>query len=478
VTSPPAALELTGIRKRFESVVALDAVTLTVRDATIHALLGENGAGKTTLMRVAFGLTLPDDGSVRVRGADVRPGSPSPAIRAGIGMVQQHFALVPALTIRENIALGVSAGRALGDDVVALATTLGVEDLERPVASLSVSEQQRVEIIRALARGARVLILDEPTAALAPRDAEELFSWVRSFRENGGSVVLVTHKLHDALLLADDISVLRHGRIVWHGARHDASADQLTNAMLGQASVVVPDTGFEQNRAAEQRVVADAVSISILDSRSVLRVKEASAQVFAGEILGVAGVEGSGYRELLFALAGRVSCVRGSILLPDEIGFVPDDRLRDGLIPELSIVDNIALKGAGRRRGWFRTAAIRSTANRLVREYGIRVTDVHAPAFTLSGGTQQRLLLARELDGDPALLVAVNPTRGLDIAAAADVGRRFRAARDAGMGIVYHTADLEELVAIADRILVVFDGRVREVPRDQASVGRAMLGAA
>lgn len=477
MTSRPAALELTGIRKRFGSVVALDNTTLTVCQGSIHALVGENGAGKTTLMRVAFGLTTPDDGAVRVHGARVKPGSASDAIRAGIGMVQQHFALAPALTVRENIALGVSAGDTLGDDITALATTLGVEDLDRPVATLSVSAQQRVAIVRALARGARVLILDEPTAALAPRDAEELFGWLRSFRELGGSVVLVTHKLRDALALADDISVLRQGRIVWQGPREQASVERLTDAMLGQASSAASDTGPGKWSPAK-RVVADAVSVSILDHRSVLRVKEATTQVLAGEILGVAGVEGSGYREFLFALGGRVASLRGSLRLPDEIGFVPDDRHHDGLIPELSIMDNVALKGAARRRGMFRTAAVQSTAQRLVREYGIRVPDVRAPASTLSGGNQQRLLLARELDGNPALLVVMNPTRGLDVAAAADVQRRFSAARDAGMGIVYYTADLDELLAVSDRILVVFDGRVREVARDRASVGRAMLGAA
>jgi ABC-type uncharacterized transport system ATPase subunit len=478
VTAQPAALELTGIRKRFASVVALDDATLTVRDATIHALLGENGAGKTTLMRVAFGLTSPDGGSVRVRGTAVRPGSAARAIRAGLGMVQQHFALAPALSIRENIALGVSAGHALGAEVVALAASLGVADLERPVGTLSVSEQQRVEIVRALARGARLLILDEPTAALAPRDAEDLFDWLRAFRERGGSVVLVTHKLRDALALADDISVLRHGRIVWHGPRGEASIDLLTTAMLGQSRAPVSDLDPGSMHAAAKYVVADAASVSIFDSRSILRVKDADIHVHSGEILGVAAVEGSGYRELLCALAGRVSVQTGSLGLPDETGFVPDDRLRDGLIPELSIIDNVALKGAGRRRGWFDTARVRSTAQRLVREYGIHATAVRALVSSLSGGNQQRLLVARELDGNPKLLVAMNPTRGLDIAAAADVHRRLLGARNAGMGIVYYTADLDELLAIADRILVVFDGHVREVPRDRASIGRAMLGAA
>jgi ABC-type uncharacterized transport system ATPase subunit len=477
VTPRPAALELAGIRKRFESVTALDNVTLTVREGTIHALVGENGAGKTTLMRVAFGLTTPDSGAVRVHGARVNPGSPSHAIRAGLGMVQQHFALAAALTVRENIALGVSAGNTLGDDIAALATTLGVGDLDHPLATLPVSAQQRVAIVRALARGARVLILDEPTAALAPQDAAELFGWLRTFRELGGSVVLVTHKLPDALALADDISVLRQGRIVWQGPREQASVELLTDAMLAEASPALRDTG-PGVKTRGTHVVADAVSVSILDHRSVLRVKEATARVLAGEILGVAGVDGSGYREFLYALAGRVVSLGGSLHLPDEIGFVPDDRLHDGLIPELAIMDNVALKGAGRRRGMFRTAAVQSTAQRLVREYGIRVTDVRAPASTLSGGNQQRLLLARELDGNPALVVAMNPTRGLDIAAAAEVQRRFSAARDAGMGIVYYTADLDELLAVSDRILVVFDGRVREVARDRASVGRAMLGAA
>ena len=478
MTTLPAALELRDIRKRFDAVVALDGAGLTIRAGTIHGLLGENGAGKTTLMRVAFGLTIPDGGAVIVRGTSLRPGSPAGAIRAGLGMVQQHFALVPAMTIRENIALGISAGRRLGDDVVSLARSLGLEQLERRVDGLSIAEQQRVEIVKALARGARTLILDEPTAALAPADAEELFVWLRAFREGGGSAVLITHKLREALAIADDISVLRHGRVAWSGVREQASVENLTHAMLGHDVDSAVERADGEGRGREARpLVAGTERLSVLDERGVRRIHDASFRVLGGEILGVAGVEGSGYRELLYALAGHLRA-DGALQLPDEIGFVPDDRHGDALLPDRSIVENVALRRAGRRRGWFRSADARATAERLVREFEISAPDVQVPVSTLSGGNQQRLILARELDGHPALLVAINPTRGLDVAASSSVQQRLRMARDAGVAIVYYSADLDELLTVADRIVVVFGGRVQEVPRDRGAVGRAMVGAA
>ncbi len=478
MTTPAAALDLRDIRKRFGTVVALDGAELTVRAGTIHGLIGENGAGKTTLMRVAYGLMAPDEGTVSVGGTRIRTGSTAAAIGAGLGMVQQHFALVPALTIRENIALGISAGRTLGEDVVALARSLGLEQLNRRLGGLSIAEQQRVEIVKALARGARILILDEPTAALAPQDADELFGWLRAFRAGGGSAVLITHKLREAMALADDLSVLRHGRVTWSGPRDQASIDILTQAMLGHPTeIAVEGPGGDKPGRAARRQVAEADGVSVADDQGTSRIRDASLRVFAGEVLGVAGVEGSGYRELMYALAGRRRA-EGPLRLPDEIGFVPDDRQGDALLPDRSIMENVALRHAGRRRGWFRRSDARAAAERLVQEFEIRVADVLVPVSALSGGNQQRLLLARELDGHPEMVVAINPTRGLDVAAASNVQRRLLAARDGGAAIVYYSADLEELVAVADRIVVVFDGRVREAPRDRAAVGRAMVGAA
>ena len=480
----PFALHLSGIRKRFGRVVALDGAELQVRRGTVHALLGENGAGKTTLMRIAFGLTTPDEGTIRIDGATMRFTSPADAMAAGVGMVQQHFALVPAMSARENIALGATSGRRMRDDTLRLAAQMGVRlDREVPVAELSVSDQQRIELLRVLTRGARVLILDEPTAALAPAEVDELLQWVRAFRERGGSVVLITHKLREALNIADAITVLRRGVVTWDGAREEASIDGLVTAMLGRAHALPVDSVRTTPAhggtamAAPRVAVAIAKGLVLRDSRGVVRVREASLQVGQGEILGVAGVEGSGSRELLYAVAGRLRPESGELLLPDEIGFIPEDRQRDALLLDESVSDNVALRGAAARRGWFHRSTAEAMAERLLSRSGIRAADVRAPVSTLSGGNQQRLVLARELDGTPPLLVAANPARGLDLAGAATIQQRIREAAQAGTGVVYHTPDLDELIETSDRVVVVFEGRVREVDVDRDAVGRAMLGA-
>ena len=293
--------------------------------------------------------------------------------------------------------------------------------------------------------------------------------------------MLITHKLLEALAIADDISVLRHGTITWSGPREGASIEGLASAMLGEARPPADGAGEGVADAAPPRSreqVAWATSLVIRDSLGVSRVRDATLQVYAGEILGIAGVEGSGSRELLQALAGRLAPAGGELHLPDEIGFVPEDRQRDALLLAESIADNVALKGAGRRRGWFSRAAAEWLASRLMKDGEIRARDARVRVSTLSGGNQQRLILARELEGSPPLLVAVNPTRGLDVAAYTEIQQRLRAAARAGMAIVYYAADLDELTGIADRVVVVFDGRVREVARDRDAIGRAMLGAA
>lgn len=292
------ALQLSGIRKQFSRVVALDTVELVAGKGTIHALLGENGAGKTTLMRIAFGLTMPDEGTISVDGVPIRLRSPSDAIRAGIGMVQQHFALVPAMTARENIALGVSSGRRLQADAQPDTTESGSRlDMEIPVRDLTVPEQQRVELMKTLARGARVIILDEPTAALAPQDAEQLFAWLRRFREEGGSAVLITHKLREALAVADVITVLRRGRVTWSGRRDDADVDMLITAMLGASRSLATARAAPRQADAStshDEPVVRAEGMMIRDVRGATIVREVSLRIQRGEILGVAGVAGSG----------------------------------------------------------------------------------------------------------------------------------------------------------------------------------------
>jgi simple sugar transport system ATP-binding protein len=474
-----AALHLKDIHKRFGRVTALDGASFELRPGTVHALLGENGAGKTTLMHIAFGVTAPDAGTVACDGRNLSLKSPADAIFAGIGMVQQHFSLVPALTPLENIALGWSSSRRVREASLRLAGETGLRlEPDIPVDCLSVADQQRIELLKSLVRGARVLILDEPTAALAPSDGEELFSWIRAFRARGDSVVLITHKLRDAFDIADDISVLRQGKITWTGRRELATLEGLVAAMIGRPSRRHSPAAIEPAARDPGPPVVIADHLTVEDARGATRVRDASIRVHAGEIVGVAGVEGSGSHEFLYAVAGRLSHISGSLALPDGIGFVPEDRQHEALLLDRSVAENVWLKGAGVRKGWFGRGAAEAAAARLVADNDIRAPDVGAPVSTLSGGNQQRLVLARELEGNPRLVVAVNPTRGLDVVATEQVQRRLRQAADEGSAVIYHSADLDELLDIADRILVVFDGRVREVNRDRAAIGRAMLGAA
>ena len=473
----PHALELSDIHKNFGAVRALTGASFSLRAGTVHALLGENGAGKTTLMRVAFGLVPPDSGTCVVGGMPMRLKTPADAMRAGVGMVQQHFTLVPALTALENVALGWSAARAIRGQVIQLAARTGLRfDADATVEKLSVADQQRVELLKALSRGARTLILDEPTAALAPQDTEDLFSWIRAFTATGGSVVLITHKLTEALSIADDVTVLRRGSVTWRGTRRDATIESLVVAMMGQV-VEGDDLRASAQKTVGQKPVASADTIYVKDRLDVARVRGASITLCKGEIVGVAGVEGSGIQEFMYAMAGRVTTARGRLQLPDDVGFIPEDRQRDALLMTASVAENVALRSAGTRRGWLRRQAIDVRASKLAQENDIRLSDVGAPVATLSGGNQQRLVVARELDGDPPLIVAMNPTRGLDVNAAKHVRQRLRAAAERGAAILYASADLDELLHVSDRIVVIFDGRVLDVASDRDSIGRAMVGA-
>jgi general nucleoside transport system ATP-binding protein len=486
------ALELTGITKRFGTAVALDDVSFRLRRGSVHALLGENGAGKSTLMRIAFGLVTPDAGVALAGHPPRRITSAATAIAAGIGMVHQHFTNVAAMTVADNIALG---GRGLFDPRKAAAV---VDDIGRRtglildprahVDELTVGAQQRLEIVKALARDARTLILDEPTAVLAPQEVSELLEWLRSFANDGNAIVLTTHKLREALAVADDVTVLRRGRVVLSGDASGATVDSLSAALLGAepgassasepaAAPIDRSTAQPRDRLAHAPV-ATVRDLTIVDARGVARVRSASLQVRASEILGVAAIEGSGQHELLRALAGRAPVSGGSLDAPASAGFVPEDRHRDALVLDFSLAENVALKGAGARRGPLDWSALRSQATKLIARFGVRGGDATAHARNLSGGNQQKLVLARELDGSPRLVVAENPTRGLDIRATRDVHERLRAAAESGAGVVVFSSDLDEVLSLADRVLVIHAGHVQECARDRDAVGRAMLGVA
>ena len=486
-----AAIFLDRIAKRFGAVVALDEASLFVRPRSVHALLGENGAGKTTLMRIAFGLLRPDAGEIRLHGRPVSWSAPADAIRAGVGMVHQHFTLVPAMTVAENIELGAGGVDARGgrrwrfdrrsaeQRVRELGRSSGLEvEPDALVGGLPIAMQQRVEILKALSRAATVLILDEPTAVLAPAESRDLLGWLRAYADAGGAAILITHKLREALAVADDITVLRRGRTVLTASRTEAREDVLTVAMIGDevAATSEPITGA----GSLTRPVAILEDVVATDPEHGERIR-ATLSVYAGEILGVAGIEGAGQHTLLRVLAGRIRPEAGRLTRPAEVGFIPEDRHQDGLVLDFSLTQNVALRDAGVRRGRMHWADLERRTGELIRDLDIRAPSPAARARGLSGGNQQRLVLGRELAGRPTaarptMVVAENPTRGLDVRATADVHGRLRAAAQEGTAVVLYSSDLDEVLALSTRIVVVHGGAVREVPADRDLVGRAILG--
>jgi ABC-type uncharacterized transport system ATPase subunit len=478
------ALELSNITKHFGRTIALTDASLSVRAGTVHAVLGENGAGKTTLMRVAYGMVRPDDGEIRIGGRAVRFATPADAIAAGIGMVHQHFTLVPAMTVAENIALG-GHGLLRTDEMVKRVEELTARtgfalDPHARVEDLPVGAQQRVEIAKALARDAAILILDEPTAVLAPAEIEDLLRWLRAYADEGRSAILITHKLRDALAVADDVTVLRNGRCVFTGNASASSIPQLTSAMLGSASRhSTPPPAV--HGAHEQVPVISAEGISVIDAAGRTRVRMATLVVRAGERVGVAAVEGSGQHELLRALAGRIPISGGRLTLPSVVGFVPEDRHGDALLLDGSLVENVALRGAGQRRGVVPWTALRAVTSRLIAEHDVRAQNSAQSARTLSGGNQQKLVLARELGAttdqpSPRAIVVDNPTRGLDVHATAAVHDRLMEASANGAAVVLYSSDLDEVLALATRVVVMFNGTLAELPMDRRMIGEGMLG--
>lgn len=499
-------LALTHVSKTFGRVQALRDVSFAVRPGTVHALLGENGAGKSTLMRVAFGMLTPDGGTVQRNGQPVSLRSPAEALALGIGMVHQHFTLVPSMTVAENVALG---GHGLFDRARAEARVreVGVRtglllDPESRIESLPVGAQQRCEIVKALARDVSLLILDEPTAVLAPAESRELLAWVRSFADAGNAVVLITHKLRDALSVADDVTVLRHGQQVLSTRAELVNEAQLAEAMIGRRAGADAETvvnlgtttseTFDTTRdlsldpfahetpksvpSPTRDPVLAAHAVCYVDARGVERVKRASLVVHAGEVVGLAAVEGAGQHELLRLLAGRLTPESGQITRPDTLGFVPEDRHRDALLLDAPLFENLALREAGARTGRMDWPAFRAATTQVVGTRDVRTPGVDVPARALSGGNQQKFVVGRELADRPAALVVENPSRGLDFVATAAVQQALRDARDAGTAVVVYSSDLDEVLQLADRVVVMFDGTLREVRGGREAVGQAMLG--
>jgi ABC-type uncharacterized transport system ATPase subunit len=480
-----AALELRSINKSFGSTIALADASLNAALGSIHVLLGENGAGKTTLLRAAAGFITPDAGEILFDGSPVYWKSRADALRAGIAIVEQHFSLVPAMTVAENVALAAnpwnsrfnSAEAARAVTKTAESVGLAVEP-GAIVASLSVAAQQRAEIVKALSTNARLLILDEPTAVLTPAESDELFRWLRSFVVSGRTAIVITHRVREAMAHGDALTVLRAGRTILSSRSDAISRDEVVRSIIGDQTRPLDPAPPPRESPGSVAVVASLHSVSVAPQSGVPRLLSVSVEIRTGEIVGVAGVEGSGERELLRVLGGRLQPSSGTANLPTATAFIPEDRLRDSLVPEMALTENFAIRGIGARRGTLDWPAMESAATAAMKVFDVRAETPRQAAQTLSGGNQQKFVLARELIDKPALIVAENPTRGLDVRASADVMARLRRARDAGAAVVVYSSDLEELIDISDRVLVCFGGSVREVAPELAAVGNALLGSA
>jgi simple sugar transport system ATP-binding protein len=484
----PPVLELIGVHKRFGSVQALRGADFALGAGEVQALLGENGAGKTTLMHIAYGLVRPDAGEIRVNGIGHHVASPRAARRLGIGMVHQHFTAIPALSVAENIALaGGWSGHPtdLCRRARSLSEKLGLPlDPDQKAGRLSAAVKQRLEIVKALAADARILLLDEPTAALAPAEADELVNVIRRFAASGGSAVLITHKLDEALRAADRVTVLRQGSVTYSGPPASQTVESLARAMIGPGPVLpLVSARIAQAPAApvgKVLVRLDALEVS-RESGYGIAVRHAGMTIHSGEIVGIAAVDGNGQRELLRAVAGRIMPLRGRLEVARPIGFIPEDRTSEGLIPDLSLTENVSL-GMDETSPWVRRGHVRwrdaqARTAELLREYDIVATGPSAKAASLSGGNQQKLIVARELAHDPAVIVAENPTRGLDVSAAAAIHGRLRDAAKAGAALLVHSTDLDEVLHLAHRVIVMARGVLTEVPfgTSRSDVGSLML---
>lgn len=471
-----APLSLHQITKRFGNVIALNDVSFAVQSGAINALLGENGAGKTTLMRIAFGLIQPDAGWITVDGIPRRLTSPSVAIAAGIGMVHQQFSLIPAMTVAENVALG-NRGKYSFTAVATLLREIGMRtglvlEPSRRVNALSNAERQKLEIIRAFAHDARILILDEPTAVLTSSDIAELFTQLKAFAQAGNSVILITHKLTDAIEHADDVTVLRHGRVVLSSTMNEASESSLATAMLGSSSTRA--TPAATRSEVPQISVAELNNVS-LDIRSAKALKhDITLEILSGEIVGIAALEGAA-TPLLRVLAGRLIPSSGQIHLPEHIGFVPENRHDEALIDGFTLTENLALAGAGSRHGVMNWELFTTAASKVLIDFSITAKSPNARPQQLSGGNQQRFVLGRELRDDPLLLVLENPTQGLDISASAFVHDQVRQAAGRGAGVVFYSSDIDELAALASRVLVVSPAGIQSVKPDRDVIGLALV---
>jgi len=502
MSESPVVLEMKGITKQFPGVLANDDVDFDLRHGEVHALLGENGAGKSTLMSVLYGLYHQDEGEIVVHGERVRMDSPKDAIGRGIGMVHQHFMLIPVMTVAENIVLAEEPTRA-GVFLDLAAARRSVEetarrfnfaiDPEARIENISVGQQQRVEILKALYRKADILILDEPTAVLTPQEAKELFAILRGLVADGMSIIFISHKLNEVLEIADRITVLRRGKKIETLPAAGATEAGLASLMVGREVLL----RVEKGPAQPGEPLLEVDELGVLDDRELPAVRGVTFQVRSGEIVGIAGVDGNGQTELVealtglrgvesgrFSVAGRDVTHAGTHRILDAgLGHIPEDRHRRGLVLDFTLAENIALHDFDRapnsRFGWLRPGRLVARARELLAEFDVRGGGPETLAKSLSGGNQQKVVVAREVGNDPKVLVAAQPTRGLDVGAIEFVHRRLVEERDQGRAVLLVSLELEEVLSLSDRILVMYEGELvaefgPEVTEEECGI--AMLG--
>jgi general nucleoside transport system ATP-binding protein len=475
-------VELDGVSKRFPGVVANDRVNLRVMPGEVHAVIGENGAGKSTLMKILYGMQRPDEGTIRVAGNEVHFRSPKEAIATGIGMVHQHFMLADNLTVLENVILGseptragmIDVGRA-EERIKKLSGTYGIPlDPDRLVEDLAVGERQRVEIIKVLYRGARILILDEPTAVLVPQEVDDLFQHLRELKGEGVTIIFISHKLEEVLSLADTITVMRGGRTVATVQPRDVTRKQLAELMVGSE---LPRPETRESTVTDDVVLSvEGFTVRSVDGRALL--DNVSFDIHRGEVVGIAGVEGNGQGELVEALIGLRGGAGGNVRLGDVditgwstrdrreagIGYIPEDRTERGLLLSAPLWENVMLGHQTSKPfasgPWIDLGGARERTEEVVRGFRVVTPGVDVAAYALSGGNQQKLIVGREMIAEPKVLIAAQPTRGVDVGAQAAVWEQIRQARISGLGVLLLSADLEEIIGLSDTLYVIFRGQL------------------
>jgi simple sugar transport system ATP-binding protein len=492
-------LEMRNITKQFPGVLANDDVSFDVLAGEVHTLLGENGAGKSTLMKILFGLYQPDGGEIRLKGEPTPISSPTSAIEHHVGMVHQHFMLVPSLTVAENVALGLPSARGLRTDLDAVSERI-VEISDRyglsvdpsvEIWKLSVGERQRVEIIKALYRDAELLVLDEPTAVLTPQEVDDLFVILRQMTSEGTGIIFISHKLHEVMELSDRITVLRNGRVTGATTPAETSRHQLAEMMVGREVKLAPDKP-PLDMGDVRLKLSDVV---VKGDRGTTAVDSVSLDVRGGEIVGIAGVSGNGQRELAETIAGLRPAESGRVQLEDidlsranpaqtraaGLSYVPEERMKDGAVGEFEVSENLLLINHGDKKflrgGLFNFDAIKTHCQALVDAFDVKTPSLSTPTSSLSGGNIQKVIMARELDSSPKVLLAAQPTRGVDIGAAEYIHSQLIKQRGDGVAIVMISEDLDEVLGLADRIAVMFDGKIVSIV-DRADATKEQLGLA